>query len=105
VRHDSIRIWSCAHCDRYHQSVFITDRLRPIALTISKPDQVPAQRTLMETLKATVHEIHEPEQHQTPRSSQYSLSINREGSLHDKPTGLGLGYDMERGAGTLESGT
>jgi len=80
--------------------VIVTDRLRPIA--ISKTDQVPAQPILVESLEATVHEAYE--QHQTPRSSQYSSSFTREGSLSDKPTGLGLDYDMERGAGTPGSG-
>jgi hypothetical protein len=76
--------------------VIVTDRLRPIGLTTSKSDQVPAQPVLVETLEAAVNEIYE--QHETPRSSQYSSSISREGSLRDKLTGQGLNYDMERGA-------
>jgi len=76
--------------------VIVTNRLRPIALTTSKADQVPAQPILVETLEAAVHETYE--QHQTPRSSQNSSSISRERSLRDKLTDPGLDYDMERGA-------
>ena len=75
--------------------MIVTDRLRPIAFTTSKTDQVPAQ-PLVETLQAAVHETYG--QHQTPRSNQYSSSISRERSLRDKPTRPGLDYDMERGA-------
>jgi hypothetical protein len=81
--------------------VIVTNKLRPIGLTTSKTDQVPAEPVLVETSETTVHETHE--EHQTPRSSQYSLSI-KEVSLRDKSTGLGL-YDIERGAETLGSGT
>jgi len=97
VRHDSIPIISRAHCGRYHRSVFITDRLRPIALTTSETNQVLAQPIRAETLEAAVHETYE--QHQTPRSGQYFSSISSERSLCDKLTDLGLDYDMERGAG------
>jgi hypothetical protein len=84
--------------------VIITDRLRPICLTTSKTDQVPAQPILVETLEAGVHETYEL--HERPRSSQCSSSISREGSLRDKLTasGPGLDYDMERGV-DLESET
>jgi len=82
----------------YPWSVIATDRLRPIALTTSETNQVLAQPIRAETLEAAVHETHE--QHQTPRSGQYSSSISRGGSLRDKPTGPGLNYDVERGAGS-----
>jgi hypothetical protein len=97
VRHDSIPTLSCAHCNRYHQSVFVTDRLRSISLTTSETSQVLAQHIQAETLEAVVHETYE--QHQTSRGGQYSSSMSMEGSLRDTPTGLGLDYDMERGEG------
>jgi hypothetical protein len=98
VRRDSIPIFVCAHCGRYHRSVFITDRLRPIALTTSETNQVLSQPIRAETIEAAAHET--DGQHQTPRSGQHSSSINRGGSLREKPTGPGLDYDMERGAGS-----
>jgi len=38
------------------------------------------------------------EQYQTPQTNQYTSSISGEGSLRDKPAGLGFDYDVEGGA-------
>ena len=68
------------------------DTSRPVAFATRE-----VQSSTRETVEVTVYE-----QYQTSETNQGASPISGEGSLHDKPAGLELDYDMERGA---ESGT
>ena len=69
----------------------------PIAFA-NKANRVPAQTITLQTEGVAMHKTYE--QHQTSQISQDASPISGEGSLGEKPAGLGLDsdYDLERDA-------
>jgi hypothetical protein len=61
----------------------------------SKTNRVPAQSITLDTVEVAAHKTYK--QYQTSQTSQDVSPISGD-SLRDKSAGLGLDYDLERGA-------
>jgi len=81
--------------DVYHSEHSRTDGPHSIAFKTSKTNRVPAQSITLDTVEVTTHKTYT--QYQMSQTSRDVSPISGEGSLRDKPAGLGLDYDVERG--------